>query len=397
MPKLTVRKVETIREPGMYGDGEGLYLRVGPTGAKSWILRTRIKGRITAGGNPLRWEGGLGSVSHVSLAEARDTARELRKIARTGGDPGAEKNKETLTFEQAARRVYQSLLPTWRNAKHAQTWIGTLENYAFPEFGRTQIQDVTTADVHAVLAPIWTAKHETAKRLRQRISSVFDWAKGAGHYTGENPVNGLKKALPLVRHKPRNMPALPWQEIPEFMEALKSRSSVSALALRFVVLTASRSGEVRGAIWGEFEDATWTVPGERMKRGELHRVPLSAAALEVLTSVRGLDPAIVFPSPSKSTGGTARALSDAAFKSLMQKAGYEYVTVHGMRSAFRDWASESVHADREVAEAALSHAVGDRVERAYARSDLFERRKTLMDAWGRYCIGQAGKIVRLAR
>ncbi|MDF0602688.1 integrase arm-type DNA-binding domain-containing protein [Psychromarinibacter sp. C21-152] len=395
MPRLTVRKVDALREPGMYGDGDGLYLRVGPFGAKSWILRTRINGRLTAGGKPLRWEGGLGSVSLVSLAEAREAARELRKIARAGGDPGAHRNREALTFEQAARRVHSSLAPTWRNPKHSQTWLSSIENYALPEFGRKPIQDVTTADVHAALAPIWTEKHETAKRLKQRISSVFDWAKGAGHFEGENPVNGLKKALPPVKHKAKNMAALPWREVPGFFSALKERDSISALALQFIILTAGRSGEVRGARWSEIEGDIWTVPGERMKRGEVHRVPLSAAALEVLESARGLDPDFIFPSPSRGKSGQARPLSDMAFKPTLIRMGFERISVHGMRSAFRDWASESAHAEREVAEAALSHAVGNAVERAYARSDLFERRRALMEAWGSFCCGRDIKVVEL--
>ena len=391
MPKLTAKKVENLRAPGFHGDGEGLYLKVGSGGAKSWILRTVVHGR--------RRDLGLGSAGLVSLAEARTMARSYRKIAREGGDPDAVRKRESLTFAEAAGRVHAQLMPTWKNRKHAETWLATVENHANPRFGKRPLHTIGTADILTVLSPIWTEKHETAKRLKQRLSTIFDWAKGAGQYPYENPVNGVKKALPSVKLRPEHMAALPWRELPAFMAQLAAREAVSARCLEFLILTALRSGEVRGAQWSEFdlEAAVWLVPDARMKRGLPHRVPLSAEALAVIEKVRGLDPTCVFPSPKRGKDNKAQPLSVMAFKPLFGRMGADGFTVHGFRSTFRDWCSESAHADREVAEAALSHATGNEVERAYARSDLFDRRRALMDAWGRFATGRSGEVVELVR
>lgn len=391
MPKLTARKVDSVREPGMYADGEGLYLRVGPTGGKSWILRTTVYGR--------RRELGIGSASLVSLAEARERARQLRKVARDGGDPETIRNRETLTFAEAAKRVHKQLLPTWKNKKHADTWLASIEAYALPSLGMRPITTIGTADVLKILTPIWTEKHETATRLKQRLGAIFDWAKGAGHFPHENPINGLKKALPFVKSSDNHMAALPWEAVPAFMHDLSSREGVSARTLEFIILTATRSGEARGARWDEIDLSAkvWTVPAERMKRGVPHRVPLSDEAIAVLKKVEGLDKELVFPSAYKAPDGSAKAQSDMVFKALYKRMGREGFTTHGFRSSFRDWCSESAHADREIAEAALAHATGNSVERAYARSDLFERRRSLMALWGQFAAGRAGTVVQFAR
>ncbi len=338
MPNLTARKVETIREPGMHGDGGGLYLRVGPTGAKSWIVRTRISGRLTASGTPLRWEGGLGSSSLVSLAEARDQARELRRIARAGGDPSVARKAEALTFRETARRVHEALKPTWRSEKHARLWWDAMENHVLLKLGARPIAALGAADVLDVLAPLWTGKHETASRLRQRIAAVFDWAKGAGHYPHENPVNRLKKALPMVKRWPDHMGAMPWGDVPAFMAELAGREGVSARTLEFVILTAARSGEARGARWAELDlkAGVWTVPGERMKGGLPHRVPLSPQALAVLERVKGLDGDLVFPSATPGPKGEPRAQSEAVVGQLCKRMKREGFTTHGFRSSFRD-------------------------------------------------------------
>lgn len=383
MGKLTARKVETAKLPGMYGDGEGLYLRVGPSGAKSWILR------IVVPASRKRRDLGLGSTSLVPLAEARSKARELRKFIHEGGDLDALRKKDTLTFAQAAVKVHAQSSPTWKNKKHAETWLASIEAYANPHFGDRVISTIGPADILRALTPIWTSKHETAKRLKQRIAVVFDWAKGSGHYPHENPVNGLKRALPQVRSADSHMAALPWQDVPAFMSDLAQREGVSARTLEFVILTAVRSGEARGARWSEIEleAATWTIPGERMKRGIPHRVPLSKEALAVLEQVRGLDADLVFPSAHSAPDGATRQQSEMVFKSVYRRMKREGFTTHGFRSAFRDWCSESAHAEREIAEAALAHATGNAVERAYARSDLFERRRELMAQWGRFARG----------
>lgn len=365
----------------MHGDGNGLYLRIGPTGSKSWILRTVVHGR--------RRDLGIGSASLVSLAEAREKARELRKIAREGGDPDAVRKRESLTFEEAAKRVHASLLPTWRSAKHEGLWLAAVERYAFPQLGKRQMTTIGTADLLQVLSPIWTEKHDTAKRVKQRLAAIFDWAKGAGHYPHENPVNGLKKALPSPKYRAQHMPALPWRKLPDFMADLRWRDGVSARTLEFLILTAARSGEARGARWCEIEGDLWTVPGERMKGGVTHRVPLSAEALAVLEKVRGLGGDLIFPSVKRGAKGEERPQSDMVFKALMTRMKHDGFTTHGFRSTFRDWCSESAHADREIAEAALAHFTGNKVERAYARSDHFERRRALMEEWGGYAAKQA--------
>ena len=241
----------------MYGDGGGLYLRVGPTGAKSWILRTMVHGR--------RREFGLGSAALVTLAEARELGRQYLKTAREGGDPGALRKREQLTFREAARRVHRNLLPTWTSTRHGEIWWSSLEKEVFPHFGNRPIDTIGTADILRVLTPVWTTKHDTARRLKQRISTVFDWAKGAGHYRDENPVNGVTKALPTVKHEAEHMKSLPWQELPSFMKELQRREGMSGLALRFIILTATRSGEARRATWSEIKGDVWEVPAERIE------------------------------------------------------------------------------------------------------------------------------------
>ncbi len=389
MGKLTVKLVASLKDPGMFSDGAGLYVRVGPTGGKSWILRTVIHGR--------RRELGLGSVSLVTLAEARELAHQYRKIAREGGDPDNVRKRESLTFAAAADRVHKTLLPTWKNQKHADTWLTSLETYAFPYFGEMPLHKITSAEVLKALTPIWTDKHDTAKRVKQRIAAVFDWAKSAGQYPNENPVNGIQKALPLIKAKDNHFASMHWRDVPDFMAALRDREGVSARCLELLILTASRSGEVRGARWSEIYGDIWTIPGERMKRGVPHRVPLSPEAILILERVRGLDPEFVFPSVQRDKSGAGKPQSNMVFKALLKRMDRQGFTVHGFRSSFRDWCSESAKVDREVAEAALSHATGNAVERAYARSDLFDRRRELMDAWDRFVTGNSGDVVELVR
>lgn len=386
---LNVRKVQSLIVPGMYGDGGGLYLRVGKSGGRSWILRTVVHGR--------RRDLGLGSAQLVTLAEARELAIEFRRISRSGGDPTASRKRLVLTFEQATREAHKNLLPSWRSDRHGEIWIASMERYVFPLIGERPVESIRSTDIMPILLPIWTKKNDTASRVKQRIATVFDWAKGAGHYPHENPVNGLNKALPAIRTNTVHMPALPWRQLPAFMEELKGREGVSARALEFIVLTAARSGEARGATWSEISQGVWTIPADRMKTGVSHRVPLSCEALLVLEKARGLDADLIFPSPSKKASNKGRSMSDPVFKALMMRMKVEGITTHGFRSTFRDWCSESARVDREVAEAALGHRLGNKVERAYARSDLFERRRQLMDAWGKFASGQSGAVVRMVR
>ena len=347
---LTVAKVDRAKEPGRYADGGCLFLVVTKTGSKQWVARITIHGRQT--------DLGLGGASYVSLEEARDEALRLRKIARSGEDPRPERKREKLTFEQAAERVHAGLLPTWRNPRHADSWLSSVKTHACAAFGSRPIETVKTADILKVLSPIWTEKHETANRLKQRLAAIFDWAKGAGQYPHENPVNGLKKALPTVKALKTHLDAMAWADVPAFMADLAQREGVSARCLEFIILTAARSGEARGARWSEIDGEVWTVPGERMKRGLPHRVPLSPGAMAALEKVRGLDADLVFPSTQKATEGGAKQMSDMVFKALFKRMEREGFTTHGFRSSFRDWCGEVALVEREVAEAALSHAVG---------------------------------------
>ena len=351
-----------------------------PTGAKQWVARLTIHGRQT--------DLGLGGLSYVTLAEAREEAARLRKVARQGGDPRVERRREVLTFEAAARRVHADLAPTWRNAKHGAGWLSAVERYAFPVLGPRVLDTIGPADVLRILSPIWTTKHDTARRVKQRLAVIFDWAKSAGHYPHENPVTGLKKGLPTVKRKPEHMAALPWRDLPSFMAELAQREGVSARTLELAILTATRSGEARGMRWAELDGDVWTVPPERMKRGLAHRVPLSPEALGVIERMRGLGDELVFPAIQRGPDGGDKRQSENVFRALFARMGREGMTAHGFRSTFRDWCSEAAHAPRELAEAALAHATGDATERAYARSDLFERRRELMAAWGRFAVGE---------
>lgn len=393
MTRLNVKKVQALTEPGMYGDGAGLYLNIARGGSKSWILRVTIKGQTK------RREIGLGSVDALSLADARAKSQTLKAEAKAGRDPLALRDYRETTFKDAAEALHGALSPTFRNGKHRAQWISSLVNHAFPKIGDYNIAEIKRQDVLEVLSPIWVDMHPTAKRLKQRIEAVFDHAIGKGQREAPNPVDGaLRKALPKAKHKPDHHAALNWREVPALMTDLSSRDAIAALCLRFIILAAARSGEARLATWQEIdlENQTWTIPASRMKANEEHRVPLSPAAVEILESTKGMDRDLVFPSPTPNKDGLSRPLSVNAFRPLFQRMDREGLTAHGFRSSFRDWCAEKAHADRQLAEAALAHRVGG-VEGAYFRSDLFERRRTLMDAWGRYATQQSGDVVELVR
>ncbi len=372
----------------MYCDGQGLYLCVGKGSAKSWILRTTVFGR--------RREIGVGSAHLVSLAEAREEARRLLKVARGGGDPLDHRNKEAITFEQAAELVLESNSPTWKSKKHTSAWLSSIQTYALPHLKERPLDQITTRDVLNILEPIWIEKQETARKLKQRLSTIFDWAKGKGYYPHENPVNGVAKALPVIKRQANHMDAMNWRDLPSFVAQLKTRTGVSANTLLFLILTAARSGEARGARWSEFDMRTriWTVPAERMKGDKPHRVPLTDEMIGILDRQTGLDAELVFPSSQKDGNGGFKPQSDMVFKSLYKRMDVSGFTTHGFRSTFRDWCSEAAGAQREIAEAALAHSVGNQVERAYARSDLFERRIELMRQWSDYVMSEKVAVRR---
>jgi integrase len=291
--------------------------------------------------------------------------------------------------EVSARKVHaEQIVGQAKNEKHRAQWINTLRDYAFPQIGTKPVREIDQSDVLRVLAPIWSEKAETARRVRQRVRTVMDWARTAGHFEGVNPVEGVEKGLAKQKDRVTHHAAMPWVDVPGLLPDLGE--SVAALALRFLILTAARTGEVIGARWSEMdtEEHLWTIPADRMKAKREHRVPLTGEALEVLERVRGLDAEIIFPGQKRGKG-----LSNMAMTQLMRRLGHGDVTVHGFRSSFRDWAEERGGVPRE----SLAHEVGNAVERAYRRSDLLEKRRTLMEAWARFSVStsDSGKVVEL--
>ena len=391
--RLTKRAVRTLG-PGRHGDGNGLYLVVDHSGARRWIVRVTVKGQKNRHGKPLRTDFGLGGVDVVSLQEARERALEYRRVAKQGLNPRHNANREIPTFEEVAHQVHIERLPTWKNFKHAQQWISTLREYAFPKIGRLKVSDIGQPEALSCLSPIWTEKHETARRLAQRIKTVLDVARSKGFREGENPVTAIRegKMLPKINSRPTHHKAMDWRDVPNFYANLKTRSAMAAKALMFTCLTASRTSEVLGACWEEFdfESQLWTIPAERMKSGEAHRVPLTNEMLVSIEPLRAMRSDFVFEGQKR-----YRPLSNMAMLMLLRRMNVEGVTVHGFRSTFRDWAAEVAIAPREVAEMSLSHKIGSDVERAYARSDLLDRRRKLMEAWSDYASGADRKVIEL--
>lgn len=374
---LTATKVKQVKKPGAYADGNGLYLVVSRTGAKRWALRTVIQGK--------RRDMGLGGAQLVSLAEAREKAQQYRKIAREGGDPFLERNKRQKgipTFKNAAQTVFDARKATWRNPKHRQQWINTLTTYAFPEIGGQPVDQITTPDILKLLSPIWLTKPETARRLKQRIATVFDWAKAAGFRDGGNPVEGVTKGLPKQGKNDNHHAAMAYVDIDGFVNGLRGSNAlnVTYLALEFTILTASRTSEVLNSKWSEFDigESLWTIPPERMKATRVHRVPLSSRALEILKTMREYPSNGGYVFPGRVNG---KPLSNMTLLKVLKSKKLPF-TVHGFRSSFRDWAEEHSGFSHNVCEMALAHSIKDKTEAAYRRGDLLDKRRELMTAWG---------------
>ena len=387
---LSAAFCRTVAEAGRFADGNGLYLHVDPSGARRWVQKLVVRGKVRVLG--------LGGYSWVSLAEAREQALANRRLARSGGDPLAEKRRRrgTPTFEEAAAEVLKQKRSAWRNPKHAKDWPTSLQAYAFPLIGDRLVSDITSADLLQILAPLWHDKPETARRVRQRIGAVMKWAVAMQHRLDNPAGDPLGEALGRQQAVVRHRPALPHGEVAAAVAAVRGAPAWpgAKLAFEFLVLTAARSGEVRLATWNEIEpdSAVWTIPGTRMKAKREHRVPLTGRAVELLREARllGGGAGLVFPSQR------GKALADRALSKLVRDQGIAAVP-HGFRSSFRDWAAERTNHPREVVEAALAHVVGNKVEAAYARSDLFERRRRLMDDWAAYLNGERGQVVPLRR
>lgn len=385
--KLTQFQVDRQKTPGVHSDGAGLYLNVTKNSSKSWLYRYMISGKA-------HWMG-LGSYPDVSLALAREHAAEYRKLVRQGVDPLAEKHKQrdllraaiakAISFDKAAEQFIEDNKAGWKNPKHVSQWKNTLAAYASPTIGKLDVSLVETAHVITILKPIWTDKTETATRLRGRIENVLDWATVHKYRTGENPARWkghLEHLLPnpsKVANK-KHHAALPWRETEAFMASLRKQEGIGARALEFAILTAARSGEVRLSTWDEIDMnlGVWTIPAMRMKASRDHRVPLSKQAIAVLKQMESLfgTKGLVFPGAKEGS-----PLSDMTLTAVLRRMKLDDLTAHGFRSSFRDWAAEATHYPSEMAEMALAHTVSNKVEAAYRRGDMFEKRRRMMQDW----------------
>lgn len=390
--RLTALKLSRELAPGFHADGAGLYLQVTGGNAKSWVYRFSLRKK--------KRYMGLGSFPAVSLADARTKAGQCRALLQDGIDPIDARKAEqaqaaleaanAITFKEAARQYIDAHRAGWKNAKHASQWENTLAAYAYPTIGAVSVQAVDTALVGKVLEPIWAIKTETANRVRGRVERILDWAKSRGLRRGENPARwrghlefqlANRAKVRAVKHHA----ALPYAELPAFMVELRAQEGFGARALEFTILTAARTNETIGAQRNETNatDKVWVVPADRMKAGKEHRVPLSSHAIAILraaTATKADDNAFIFPG-----GKWAKPLSNMAMAAVLRRMGHGNITVHGFRSTFRDWAAECTNYPNEVVEMALAHAVGDKVEAAYRRGDLFEKRRRLMADWATYC------------
>ncbi|MFC4270596.1 tyrosine-type recombinase/integrase [Sneathiella chungangensis] len=390
--RLSPVAVKNATKRGFYADGGGLYLQVSPSGSKSWVYRFTLDKR--------KRDMGLGPYPLISLADARMQAEKCRRLRYEGIDPIEKRNEQkrqsrletakTVTFRFCANEYIRLNRAGWRNPRQAKQWESSLRTYAFPVLGDLPVDKIDIGLVLRVLEPIWQTKAETASRVRGRIESVLDWAKARKFREGENPARwkgnlsmvlpSKKKVAKVVHH-----PALPYTEVSDFISDLRKRDGLSALGLELVILTACRTGEIIKAKWSEFDldKKLWTIPADHMKSGREHRVPLSEPALDVLKELKEHSRNDFVLPGNGNKGGS----SNMIFLQLLRRMGRSDITAHGFRSTFRDWAAEKTDYQNEVAEMALSHAVGDRVEAAYRRGDMFEKRQQLMDDWAMYCIG----------
>jgi integrase len=401
--EMSALAVASIKKRGIHfvGGVTGLALNVTKYGSRSWVMRFQIKGK--------RRDMGLGSYPSVTLAQARESARAAREVLRQGVDPveHARAARQRLIVEQETAVVFADAATHyiathehgWRNAKHAQQWRNTIETYANPVIGKVPLRDIDVAMVRRILEPIWTTKNETASRVRGRIESIIDWGITMGYRSAANPARWKGHlehllAQPSKVARRTRQPALPYADMPAFMQALRKQHNTSARALEFLILTGVRSGEVRNATWSEFDldKAVWTIPAERMKGGREHRVPLSEQALRLVRAQQEVSfCSFVFPSPNRPRDPEAdgAALSDMALTAVMRRMALTQKAVpHGFRSTFRDWVSETTTHSNEVAEMALAHSIRNRVEAAYRRGDLFGKRRQLMQEWADFVLRQ---------
>ncbi len=387
---LAARAVVSTTDPGRYADGGGLYLLVAPGGSKSWVLRTVVQGK--------RSDIGLGSVALVSLADAREDARTLRKVARSGGDPLSARRQDRKivpSFEAAAKEVHKAHSKGFKNEKHQKQWLSSLKGM-FSAFGSKRVDSIASADVLAALSSGWLKRPETSRRILQRTRVVFDWCKAQGFCSGDNPTEGITNVLPKHRGVQAHHAALPYQQLPAFLQVLRESDSGDAvkLAFEFTILCASRTSETLNATWAEIDvDAkTWTIPADRMKAGLEHRVPLSPRSLTILERAQGLADGGPYVFPGRKA---SRPLSNMVFLMALRRMERSELTAHGFRSTFRDWAAERTNFARAVCESALAHTLRDKTEAAYNRTDLFERRRDLMALWSKFATSKPADVVAI--
>jgi len=391
MHKLTTSQIKHLTHRGLYGDGDGLYLQITQTGVKSWIFRFRVDGKLR--------NHGLGSINTLNLGEAREAARKCRQLRLQNIDPIEEKKKQKITarleaakamsFKDCAEQYLKAHKAGWKNEKDIKRWANSLISHAYSELGDLPVGQIDSNCVRRAIEPIWEDKNETASRVRGRIEKILDWAKVCGYRTGENPARWKGNLMHLLPARDKigkveHLKALPYADMPAFWQSLSKRKTTTAMMLRFTILTAARTGETRFAVWDEidFDKAMWTIPGERMKMGQDHREPLSAPAVAILKKMIELHKNdFIFPGPKKDS-----PFSENGMLSVLEQVEYKgKITVHGFRSAFKDWSMEQTDYPNEVSEMALSHAVSNKVEAAYRRGDLLEKRKSLMEDWATYC------------
>lgn len=397
MPRLLERKLNALSakrmtKPGRHADGSGLYLHIAETGSKSWILRVTVKGKARTIG--------LGSTLDVTLAEAREKATQLRKVAKAGGDPIAERDGKdhhhVPTFREAAHQVHAEHCKAWKNGQHRSQWINTLRDFAFPVIGDMRVNVIGSNDILTVLQPIWLTKIVTAKRVKQRMKSILDWCIAKHYRETVNPVDAVWMALPKQPKKKIHHAALPYEDVTAFLSDLRACRSNAVVKIGFELLihTACRSGEVLGARWDEvdIEKALWTIPAERIKSGVEHRVPLSNHCIELLDLAKLFKSNSPYIFPGR---GWKRPICITSFADTLRSMKRNEITVHGFRSSFRDWAAERTSASGDVCEASLAHQVRNKVEAAYRRTDLLDLRRPLMEEWSQFLTTGLVEEIRL--
>ena len=387
--KLTAMTVKKLSKPGKYADGNNLYLQIDISGARRWILRLTVGHR--------RRDMGLGSTMIVSLEEARKLARLYRGIAKSGGDPFLERQKERgfkVTFAYCAQKVHELNKPTWKNEKFALQWYSSLENHVLPKIGELPVSQITSSDILSVLSPIWNTRTDTARKLKQRIRLIIKWARAKGFFQGDDPVELAEQALPRKKRSDNHHKSLSYKDVPDLIVKIKESkiSLPTQLAIQFTILSACRTSEVLRASWDEIDmqNLIWTIPAKRMKTGKIHEVPISSGMKDVLKDAKDK---IGSPDYIFSSDQSGKELSNNTLRLAVQKRLGVDTTIHGMRSSFKDWASETTNFANEVSEMALAHVIPNKTEAAYRRGNLMDKRRHLMQMWSDFINDNQNKVI----